>query len=254
VCISEQRAQELIVGKKRRIDIVLDNAGFELVTDLCLAELLLAHDLTDVVHFHVKSMPWFVSDVTCDDWDWTLSQLSQGVMGVASDTSLIREPTASDSGPECSPVGSECHLGLRESSFDDPESIGHRFKGHIVDGSWVLKTNSFWTLPYDFSELKSFEPRLYADLSLSDLIIFKGDLNYRKLTGDLKWPVTTSFEEALCGFSPAPLVTLRTLKCDLVVGITTERAETAAAENDDWMLSGSNGVIQYFNPQSDRIV
>ena len=78
-------------------------------------------------------------------------------------------------------------------------------------GSWRIQRDPFWTYPHDFSEMVVAAPELYEELSSSVLLIFKGDLNYRKLVGDLEWPVQTSFSRALRGFRPAPLVALRTL-------------------------------------------
>lgn len=42
-------------------------------------------------------------------------------------------------------------------------------------------------------------PELYAKLSESRLVIFKGDLNYRKLIGDFSWACTESFVTCLRG-------------------------------------------------------
>lgn len=200
--------QRTSATKKSRLDIVLDNSGFELLTDIVLADFLSSRKIVDVIHFHGKSLPWFVSDVTEDDWSWTLDKLV--------------------------------------SSRDDAVvKLGRRWKERMVDGSWVFKTNPFWTLPYDFASMALVAPDLHDDLSRADLIIFKGDLNYRKLTGDLKWDSTVSFSYALRGFHPAPLCSLRTLKCDLVVGLSPGQAEKAESKDKDWMLSGSYAVIQF---------
>lgn len=192
----------------KRVDIVLDNAGFELFTDLCLADFLVTRLGVEVVHFHAKSMPWFVSDVTPNDWKWTLEKLSS-------------------------------------SEDADVSCLARRWKELVVKGSWKFQVNPFWTLPNDFEAMERLVPDLFLDLKTSDLIVFKGDLNYRKLAGDLKWAPTTSFRSALHGFCPAPLCTLRTLKCDLVVGLGEGVAEKAAKESEDWMLTGSFAVIQF---------
>ena len=190
-----------------RLDIVLDNAGFELVTDLCLAEFVVASGLASRVRFHGKQMPWFVSDVTASDWQWTLDQLAT-------------------------------------SSSTELQTLGRRWLQYSADDVWQFSTHRFWTLPHDFAAMKSTASDLHDDLAASDLVLFKGDLNYRKLCGDRAWPTTTGFSAALRGFSPASLCCLRTLKCDVVVGLSEGQAEAAQAQHADWMLTGSYAVIQ----------
>ena len=193
-----------------QLDIVLDNAGFELFTDLCLAEFLISSGFVQRVVFHPKSFPWFVSDVTQIDIDWTLDQLE-----ASKDESLAR--------------------------------LGKLWKGRYADKSFSVFHHNFWTLPYDYVQMQVEAPDLYKELGKSSLILFKGDLNYRKLTRDRKWNPTTSFETALDQFQPAPLCALRTLKCDLVVGLKAGQSEEAKRQSEKWMLTGDYGVVQYLD-------
>ena len=191
-----------------QLDIVLDNAGFELFSDLCLAEFLLTAGFVQRVVFHPKSFPWFVSDVTQTDFDWTLDQLA-----AAADERLSR--------------------------------LGKRWKGRCVEKSFAMFHHGFWTLPYDYVQMQVHAPDLYTELGKSSLIIFKGDLNYRKLARDRKWNPTTGFEVALDNFQPAPLCALRTLKCDLVVGLRPGQAAETQEKYEKWMLTGDFGVVQF---------
>jgi hypothetical protein len=93
-------------------------------------------------------------------------------------------------------------------------------------------------------------PDLYHQLSGMDLVLFKGDLNYRKLVGDLKWDVSVSLETALRGFIPTNIIILRTLKADVVVGIEDENVLRKIERKelvDNWMISGDYAVIQFFS-------
>lgn len=63
------------------IDMVLDNAGYELFTDLCLAVFLIACKLAGKVRFYVKRYPWYVSDTTIHDFHWTLEYMKNSSSG-----------------------------------------------------------------------------------------------------------------------------------------------------------------------------
>ena len=57
------------------VDIVLDNSGYEVFTDFCLAAFLIAHKLASKIRFYVKRYPWYVSDVTTNDFYWTIDTM-----------------------------------------------------------------------------------------------------------------------------------------------------------------------------------
>jgi hypothetical protein len=89
---------------------------------------------------------------------------------------------------------------------------------------------------------------LYTRLTQAALTVFKGDLNYRKLVGDLRWPMSTSFATSLRGFHPCPLTSLRTLKADVCVGLSDGCIRKMAerfANTNEWMTSGDYAVIEY---------
>lgn len=47
--------------------------------------------------------------------------------------------------------------------------------------------------------MKTEDSELYESLGEAAIVFFKGDLNYRKLMGEMNWPPTTTFEDALRG-------------------------------------------------------
>ena len=198
------------VSLKRRIDFVLDNAGYEIFADVAFADWLLSVKLADQIHFHCKKLPWFVSDALIKDLNWTIEQLCS-----SSDTVL--------------------------------SNLGQKWKSRIKDGSFVVSDHPFWTTSYEYAAMKTVAPDLYSLLSESFLIIFKGDLNYRKLLADRNWMYTQDFSIALGGFQPTNVCALRTLKADLVTGLPPGVAEKAAQENKDWMITGQYAVLQVHN-------
>lgn len=88
---------------------------------------------------------------------------------------------------------------------------------------------------------------LAAELAAADLVVLKGDANYRRLVGDARWDPTTPLERA-AGYFPAPFVVLRTLKSEVAVGLTAEAVGRAQGADPEWMTSGRWGVVQAHLP------
>lgn len=87
--------------------------------------------------------------------------------------------------------------------------------------------------------------KFFFRMKEAKLIIFKGDLNYRKLFGEKNWEPTTSVATALKEFEPTRLCILRTLKADIICGLKPGVAEELDKKDPQWLTSGNYGVIQY---------
>ncbi|MEL7405687.1 MAG: ARMT1-like domain-containing protein [Cyanobacteria bacterium J06558_2] len=64
-------------GNQQRIDFIVDNAGWELISDLLLVDFLLASNAVNVVHLHLKGHPIFVSDAMIKDVEETIDLLAK---------------------------------------------------------------------------------------------------------------------------------------------------------------------------------
>lgn len=61
--IKELKSNKASSGKPIRIDIVLDNCGIELASDLILCDFLLRNQFADNIYLHAKSFYWFISGI-----------------------------------------------------------------------------------------------------------------------------------------------------------------------------------------------
>ena len=118
--------------------------------------------------------------------------------------------------------------------------LARRVDGHIVAGELVLRTHRFNASSLFYFQLPD---DLRAELAGMDLVLVKGDANYRRLLGDAHWPSTTAFADAVAYF-PAPVAALRTLKGEIIVGLPPGEAERLAGEDPAWLVNGQRGVIQ----------
>lgn len=161
--------------EERRVDIVLDNSGFELYVDLILAGYLLSSGLATTIVLHPKSIPWFVSDVLPGDFAHLISTLAdpRPFYETPSDDETLQGKTPDP---------------LSEEDAGNLAFLFEQWSRFHAEGQVILRPNRFWTHPGSFWELPAQAPELAEDLKRSELVIFKGDLNYRKLTVDVSAP------------------------------------------------------------------
>ncbi|PSQ70416.1 MAG: hypothetical protein BRD38_05785 [Bacteroidetes bacterium QH_9_67_14] len=123
-----------------------------------------------------------------------------------------------------------------------PEALAERLNGHLQTGRLRLAPDFFWSTAGRLWELP---PRLHESLADAQLVIGKGDVNYRRATHDAVWPAGATLAEAVKGF-PAPLLSLRTIKSDTLVGVDAETTERLDAEHEhNWRTTGTYAVAQF---------
>lgn len=187
-----------------RVDLLADNAGFELVGDLALVDYLLATGVAAEVRLWVKAYPTFVSDAIVADVEATVAWLA------------VEEDAAT-------------------------AALGRRLGDHLRAGRLQVVSDAFWNSPQPMWALPA---ALAEAIAAASLVIGKGDANYRRLLGDRHWPPTTPFAE-VAGAIPAPLLTLRTCKAELIVGLAPGQAEAVAAQDPHWLTDGTWAAIQF---------
>lgn len=148
--------------QRRVVDLLIDNAGFELVCDCCLADALLTTGQVGQVRFHLKIHPTFVSDAMIKDVQETIIYLV---------------------------------------SYPDGEisRVGERLSRMLAENRLVLVDHPFWTSAKEMWELPA---ELEEVLGSSSLVISKGDANYRRLLGDRHWKDTDDFSQITRYFIP----------------------------------------------------
>lgn len=163
-----REARKTRKNSERRVDIVLDNAGFELFVDLILAGYLLTADLATTIILHPKSIPWFVSDVIPKDFSDLLNVLAnpQPFYTAPDDTGRTYEP-------------------LSEREEAEIKFLFDQWGKFHQEGKLIVRPHRFWTTQGSYWRLPHVAPDLFEDLKQSELVLFKGDLNYRKLTNDV---------------------------------------------------------------------
>lgn len=181
-----RKARKEKKDSQRQVDIVLDNSGFELFVDLILAGYLLSADLATTVVLHPKSIPWFVSDVIPKDFGDLLN--------------AIADPQAFYTAPD--ETGKE-YPRLLDREEEEIKFLFAQWSKFHQDGKLIIRPHRFWTTPGSYWRMPKTAPDLFENLKQSELVLFKGDLNYRKLTSDVRncpfFMAFFVFHSILCG-------------------------------------------------------
>lgn len=120
-------------------------------------------------------------------------------------------------------------------------AYGDRLWAALTDGRVTVRAHPFSCAPLPYSDMPA---DLRAEFAAATVTVLKGDLNYRRLVGDRRWPPTTPFADVTAYF-PGPVAALRTLKSDVITGMTAdiERALEGSGERR-WRTSGTHALIQ----------
>lgn len=124
-------------------------------------------------------------------------------------------------------------------------ALGQRLQDFWQSGRLRWLPHPYWNSSRFLWDLP---PGLERHFNAAQLVIIKGDANYRRAVGDALWPAHTPFTEVL-DYLDAPALCLRTLKSDPIVGLPSPAHAAALDRVDpDWRVNGKRGVIQ-FKPQ-----
>jgi len=200
-------AAERLLRAPRDVHIVADNTGSELAVDLLLADLLLRAAAGSAEAGARVSLHVKMHPTFVSD-------------AIAADVWALIDAFARHGGAAAR-VASSLRQAWAEGRLrvlPDPYWNGPRF---------------LWERP----------PRLQRELHAATGVILKGDANYRRAVGDALWPAGIAFAEATRYF-PAPLVAVRTMKSDSLVGLAADDVARLDAADADWRINGRRGVIQ----------
>jgi uncharacterized protein with ATP-grasp and redox domains len=195
--------QQKIDSTYDKVAYITDNVGRELFSDLALIEYLLSNNAIEYLTMIVKPAPLFVSDAMRKDVELSVQLLCEA------------------------PLANVQGFGKR---LQDLQKNGRLI---ILEEPSLCGYHMFEEMPWDFTR----------NLSTFDLVIIKGDANYRRVIGDRHWEYTQPINEILDYF-PTDLLLLRTLKSEIMVGLSAEQVKSLNRKYENWLVDGFCGVVQ----------
>ncbi|MEY9839744.1 damage-control phosphatase ARMT1 family protein [Streptacidiphilus sp. EB103A] len=120
------------------------------------------------------------------------------------------------------------------------QQIGRRLWNCLGKGRLCVSTHPFFCAPLPFTAMPD---DLCQQFAATSLTIFKGNLNYRRLVGDQLWAATTPYAQ-LSAYFPGPVATLRTLKSDVIIGLTPQKLAALDETQQEWRTAGTHALVQ----------
>ncbi|MFO0291162.1 MAG: damage-control phosphatase ARMT1 family protein [bacterium] len=200
---SDDLVKRLMEQSINCVELIADNAGRELCWDLALIDGILQANVKQVV-FHVKPWPMFVSDALPSDVKNTIQMMKA------------------------------------QSPDSITYSMGQRLSKYIDGGRLDIQAANDWGEPRHFSQLGT---DVVTGLTKADVVIAKGDLNYRRFIEDRLWPEETSINQAAHNV-PFSAFALRVLKSEAVAGIPLTVHQHLNLSDPDWRCDGRYAIIQ----------
>jgi uncharacterized protein with ATP-grasp and redox domains len=136
-------------------------------------------------------------------------------------------------------------IAAMEKHEGSSRQLAQRLRAYWKEWRLRFVPHFYWNSSSFLWDMPATLTQLFRDAAL---VIFKGDANYRRVVGDALWNPETPFAEVVSYFN-APLMALRTLKSDSVVGLPAGLAQELDKLDPEWRVNGKRGVIQ-FSPKS----
>lgn len=194
--------------ENKNVHIIVDNCGIEIISDILLGLYLIKKCKINCLYFHFNVIPIFVSDVIKSDINEALRLISNN----------------------------ENDKNRKQIVTDYNEYKNNR---KIIESADV-----FWNMPIPFKDAPKQILNDIFNTESTGLIIFKGDLNYRRLVEDRKWEISLPINEHI-KYLKKPVLILRSLKSNVLLGINKKKAKLMDETTPNWKTTGDFGIIQF---------